>query len=89
LGEKGAGPWDATLEQTRERQMQGLNFSCPKCKNTQYEVSEFRATGGFLTKIFDVQTKKFTSVTCTRCKFTEIYKADSSMLGNIFDFFTD
>jgi predicted nucleic-acid-binding Zn-ribbon protein len=79
----------ARHEQTKESAMQGLNFCCPKCKNTQYEVSEFRATGGFLTKIFDIQTKKFTSVTCTRCKFTEIYKADSSMLGNIFDFFTD
>jgi len=69
--------------------MTGLNFTCPKCKNNACEVSEFRATGGFLTKIFDIQTKKFSTVTCTRCKYTEIYKADSSMLGNIFDFFTD
>jgi predicted nucleic-acid-binding Zn-ribbon protein len=69
--------------------MSQLNFKCAKCGHTSYDVSEFRATGGFLTKIFDVQSKKFTTVTCTQCKYTEIYKADSSMLGNIFDFFTD
>ncbi|MDY0246198.1 MAG: zinc ribbon domain-containing protein, partial [Methanosarcina mazei] len=25
---------------------------------------------------------------CKRCKYTEFYQADSSMLGNIFDLFT-
>ncbi len=69
--------------------MEGLKFNCPKCHNTQYDIGEFRATGGFLTKVFDIQSKKFTTVTCSRCKYTEIYRADSSMLGNIFDFFTD
>ena len=69
--------------------MQPLNYTCPKCKNTQYETGEFRATGGFWTKVFDIQSKHFSTVTCTQCKYTEIYKAESSMLGNIFDFFTD
>ena len=64
-------------------------YVCPKCGNTQYETDEFRATGGFLSKVFDVQSKRFTTVTCTRCKYTEIYKASSSMLGNIFDLFTN
>ncbi len=40
-------------------------------------------------KIFDVQNKRFSTVTCSRCKFTEIYRADSSTLGNVFDFFTN
>lgn len=69
--------------------MQQLNYTCPKCKNTQCEVDEFRATGGFLTKIFDVQSKRFTTVTCTQCHSTEIYRTKSSMIGNVFDFFTN
>ncbi|MEJ2721309.1 MAG: zinc ribbon domain-containing protein [bacterium] len=69
--------------------MNALNYTCPKCRNTTCEVDEFRATGGFFTKIFDVQSKKFSTVTCTRCKYTEIYKTESSTLGNIFDFFTN
>ncbi len=68
--------------------MAQLNYTCPKCGHTGYDVGEFRATGGFLTKVFDIQSKRFTTVSCTRCRYTELYRADSSMLGNIFDFFT-
>ena len=66
-----------------------LKFNCPKCQNQSYDVAEFRGAGGFWSKIFDVQGKRFTTVSCTRCHYTEFYKADSSMLGNIFDLFTN
>lgn len=64
------------------------NLQCPKCENRDFETDRFRATGGGFAKIFDVQNKRFTTVTCTRCKYTEIYRADESQLSNIFDFFT-
>ncbi len=66
-----------------------INFVCPKCRNTQCEIDQMRATGGALAKIFDVQNKKFTSVTCTRCRYTEFYKTDTTTIGNIFDFLTN
>ena len=69
--------------------MQELDYHCPKCGNTQCEVDQFRATGGFWSKVFDVQSKRFTTVSCTQCLYTEIYLSPSSMLGNIFDFFTN
>ncbi len=68
--------------------MNQSGYRCPKCGNQNYEADEFRATGGVFSKIFDIQNKKFTTVSCTRCSYTEIYKASSSQLGNIFDFFT-
>ena len=61
-------------------------YLCPKCANNAFESSEMRATGGFFTKVFNVQSKRFTTVSCTRCHYTELYKTDSSTLGNIFDF---
>ncbi len=61
-------------------------YLCPKCGNNAFESSEMRATGGFFTKVFNVQSKRFTTVSCTRCRYTELYKTDSSTLGNIFDF---
>ncbi|MFW6129186.1 MAG: zinc ribbon domain-containing protein [Candidatus Aminicenantaceae bacterium] len=61
-------------------------WKCPKCQNTEYEADRFQATGGGFAKIFDVQNKRFSTVTCTQCKYTEIYRADTSQLGNIFDF---
>jgi len=69
--------------------MQHDKWQCPKCNNHQFETDQFSAAGGFFAKIFDVQNKKFTTVTCSVCKFTEIYKADTSTLGNVFDFFTN
>jgi predicted nucleic-acid-binding Zn-ribbon protein len=72
----------------QEDPMRHPNYRCPKCDNLDCETAVFRATGGFLAKIFDVQSTKFTTVTCQRCRYTELYKADTSMLGNIFDLFT-
>ena len=69
--------------------MNQLRYRCAKCSHTAYETGEVRMAGGFWSKIFDVQGQRFTAVTCGQCRYTEIYKADTSMLGNIFDFFTN
>jgi len=69
--------------------MQSLNYRCPKRSNNQYETREIRAAGGFWSKIFDVQGSRFAAVTCSRCRYMEFFKARTSMLGNIFDFFTN
>ena len=45
--------------------MKELNYTCPKYRNTGRDVGEFRAACGFLSKIFDIQSKRFTAVTCT------------------------
>ena len=67
--------------------MEHNNWQCPKCQNKEFEADQFAATGGGLTKFFNLQTKKFTTVTCTGCMYTEIYKTDSSTLSNVLDFF--
>lgn len=69
--------------------MQHEKWQCPKCENRDFETDRFRATGGGFAKIFDVQNKKFTTVTCTRCQYTEIYRSSTTTLGNVFDFFTN
>ena len=69
--------------------MRHPNWSCPKCQHPEYEADQFAATGGGFAKIFDVQNKKFSTVTCVQCHYTEIYKTDTSSLGNIFDFLTN
>ena len=69
--------------------MEHKNWKCPKCGNPSFETDEIRTTGGFFTKLFNIQNKRFTTVTCTQCQYTEIYRTDSSTLGNILDFFTN
>ncbi|MCF7885536.1 MAG: zinc ribbon domain-containing protein [Candidatus Marinimicrobia bacterium] len=66
-----------------------IQYECPKCGGNDYETDRMRATGGGFAKIFDVQNKKFTTVTCTNCGYTELYRGKTSSLGNIFDFFTN
>ena len=68
--------------------MEHENWGCPKCSNRSFETDEFRAAGGGFAKIFDVQNKKFSTVSCSNCGYTEIYKRETSTLGNVFDFFT-
>ncbi|MGD9329396.1 MAG: zinc ribbon domain-containing protein [Cyclobacteriaceae bacterium] len=65
-----------------------INYRCPKCNNRQYRTETVSTTGGLLSKIFDVQHRKFTAVICERCTYTELYKTKSSQLANVFDFFT-
>lgn len=64
-----------------------IAYSCMKCNNTSYTTDEFRATGGGFSRFFDVQNKKFTTVSCSQCGFTEIYRGDTSKWGNVADFF--
>ena len=65
-----------------------FSYRCVKCSHTQFDAAEMRGAGGFWSKIFDVQGQRYSAVTCTHCKYTEFYKAPTSMLGNIFDLFT-
>ena len=65
--------------------MEKAKWICPKCDNTGYEVGELRAAGSFLGKLFNLQSRKFTTVTCSHCQYTELYKTDSALIGNILD----
>jgi|GEM_PF-95410 len=67
--------------------MQHRNWQCPKCKNRHFETGQMAATGGGLWKFFNIQNKKFTTITCTKCNYTEMYKTESSTLENVLDFF--
>ena len=67
--------------------MEHSSWECPKCQNKDFESDQLAATGGRLTKRFNIQNKKFTTVTCTRCSYTEMYRTDTSTLSNVLDLF--
>jgi hypothetical protein len=64
------------------------NYRCYRCGNTECVVGEIYAAGGFWSKVFDVEGRHLSTVTCSRCKLTEFYQAKKSQLSNLFDFFT-
>ena len=57
-----------------------------KCGCTSYESDQFQATGGNFAKIFDVQNKRFITVTCSNCGYTELYKKPEDSTMDIIDF---
>ncbi|MCH3973127.1 MAG: zinc ribbon domain-containing protein [Oscillospiraceae bacterium] len=65
--------------------MQQRQYICPKCGCTRYESDQFQATGGNFAKLFDVQNKRFITITCAQCGYTELYRAETSMGMNILD----
>jgi len=65
-----------------------MGYQCPKCKSSTFTTGQLRAAGGFWSKIFDVQHRKFTTVTCERCRYTEMYQVESGKLESVFDLFT-
>ncbi len=71
-------------------QQQTTAFQCIKCKGQQCETGEFRAAGGFWSKIFNVQGRTFQTKTCVQCRFVEVYDGGKSGKGtNILDFLTN
>ncbi len=61
-------------------------YKCAKCGNTGFETDQFQATGGNFAKLFDIQNKRFITVTCTKCGYTEIYKRMGDAGMDILDF---
>ena len=66
--------------------MEKKQYICPKCGNTHYISDQFQATGGNFAKIFDIQNKKFTTISCTQCGYTELYRTVNSAGMDILDF---
>lgn len=66
--------------------MEQKQYVCAKCGNTEFRADQFQATGGNFAKIFDIQNKKFATVSCTRCGYTELYSMNTSTGWNVLDF---
>jgi predicted nucleic-acid-binding Zn-ribbon protein len=66
--------------------MEQRQYVCEKCGNTHYVSDQFQATGGSFAKVFDVQNKKFTTISCDRCGYTELYRTKTSTGMNVLDF---
>ena len=61
-------------------------WKCPRCECPGREVGEIRVSGGFWSSFFDVSSRRFNTVSCKRCGYTELYKMDISGTSQIIDF---
>ena len=63
-------------------------YACMKCNYREYETKQISTTGGWVSRIFDFQSNRFTAFICARCGFVELYKGSRSSWGNIADILT-
>jgi len=61
-------------------------YACPKCGGHDFEIGEAYIAGSIWAKLFDIQNRKFSSATCTKCRLTEFYKVDIKQVQNVLDF---
>lgn len=61
-------------------------FECGKCGYNECERGEVATAGGFVSRLFNVQHRKFDAISCRSCGYTELYKRTSGTLGNVTDF---
>ena len=67
-----------------------LEYSCEKCKNSSYEQGKISTTGSGLSKFLNMQSNNSTTISCTKCGYTEIFKGKKSgALSSIFDVLTN
>jgi predicted nucleic-acid-binding Zn-ribbon protein len=68
---------------------QVFKYTCPKCGNKEYEIGEMRTKGSFWTSMIDFYSKRFTFVTCKKCRFTELYKVPMKKLAETINLISD
>ena len=66
--------------------MEKREYICPKCGCRSYVSDQLQATGGNFAKIFDIQNKKFITVSCSDCGFTELYRQMGNDGWDVLDF---
>lgn len=66
--------------------MNKKQYCCDKCGHLHYEADQIQTTGGNFSKLFDIQNKKFVTISCKQCGYTELYKGQSSDGLNVLDF---
>lgn len=70
--------------------MNQRSYTCPKCGNRKADIDEIRTTGAGFTRYFNIQNRRFTSVSCTQCGYTEFYRgARASGASSVLDFLTN
>lgn len=63
-------------------------YVCPKCGGRICTTGQMETSGGLLPKFSDFKRRRFTSVTCNECKYTEFYNVPLKKLGDVLDYIT-
>lgn len=58
---------------------------CGKCGGSSYERYDVSTAGGWISRIFNFQRRKFLAVSCMGCGYTQLYRRQAGAAANIID----
>ncbi len=81
---------EGSIERNREIDAPGSlerehDRGCPKCGHEGTTTDSIATTGTGFSKLFDVQNRRFTVVSCEDCGYAELYRGRSK--NDVVDFF--
>jgi hypothetical protein len=69
--------------------MGNREYSCDKCQSMTYKTGELRTTGSGISRFLNIQNQKYSTIACSKCGYTELYRTDGGGIGNIIDLFAN
>lgn len=70
--------------------MAKTSYICEKCKSVECRTGEIRTTGAGISRFLNLQNQKYSTVSCSKCGYTELYRMDGGgVAGNILDVLTN
>lgn len=66
-----------------------VKYVCTKCGCKTYNVGTIWASKSIIAKIFDIQGRRYTTVTCSVCQYTELYHLPPKRLNEVLEYITN
>lgn len=62
-------------------------WNCIKCNSSEFTEDIVTMTGKSWSRFMNIQNRKFASISCDKCGYTEFYRGNSKSWENVIDFF--
>ncbi len=62
-----------------------VKYTCPKCGSRSFTTSTMWVSKNILSKIFDIESNRYSAVICSECKYAEFYWLPLKRLGEVLE----
>jgi predicted nucleic-acid-binding Zn-ribbon protein len=62
-----------------------IKYTCPKCNSKSFSTGTIRTSGSIIGSLFNIQNKRFTTIVCSDCMYTELFKLPPGKIGDDID----
>jgi len=66
-----------------------IKYSCPKCGSKAFSTGTMWVSRSIFSKIFDIQSRRYSAVICSVCKYTEFYHLPLKRLSEVLEYTTN